>query len=88
MKTAIFMLALVVALGSSMIISSAKALPDNSGFGQASKALAGSSPGAMGDHASSFDSPRDGIGNVAKSNGLSVGQLGCFLGQAAGFNVC
>ena len=69
-----------------------------SGFGQAAKGLARSSPGAMGEHSQAgssfvgsppnFDNAgggdpgvpgREGIGNVAKNNGLSVGELGCFL---------
>jgi hypothetical protein len=70
----------------------AQKLPE-SGFGQAAKGLAQSSPGAMGDHAqdgSSFvgnppfnddgQPGREGIGNVAKQNDLNVGELGCVLG--------
>jgi hypothetical protein len=34
----------------------------------------------MGDHASSFDSPRDGLGNVARSLGFPhISDLGSFL---------
>jgi hypothetical protein len=60
-------------------------LPE-SGFGQASKNLATSSPGATGEHASSFaGEPRQGIGNVAQAGrGGSVGELGCTLGQLSG----
>jgi hypothetical protein len=44
----------------------AAAQPDNPDcWGQASTDFAQSAPGAMGEHASSFDTPRLGIGNVA-----------------------
>lgn len=50
--------------------------PQN-GFGKASKDLATNCPpGTYGQHASSFPTPRSGIGNVAKDNGLTVSQLG------------
>lgn len=47
--------------------TAAAATPANpSCWGAAAADLAQSSPGAMGQHASSFDSPRLGIGNVAE----------------------
>lgn len=59
------------------------AVPDSPNcFGAAAADLAKSSTGAMGDHASSFDEPRLGIGNVAylftgtHQPGLLAGALG------------
>jgi hypothetical protein len=91
-------IAVVLALGASagLTLMTAFALPDNSGFGQASSAFGQSAPGAVGDHASSFDN-HIGIGNVAGvlenggdkvAQGTQVGQLGCDLGQTLGFDVC
>jgi hypothetical protein len=85
-KTMLIILAAIAATGflaiSNISISAfAEGKLPESGFGQASKDLATSSPGATGEHASSFPTPREGIGNVAKDNGLTVGQLGCALGQ-------
>jgi hypothetical protein len=58
-------------------------------FGKASNAFATSEPGAVGEHSSSFAAvPRQGIGNVANEPEGSLGQLGCDLGTAAGFDVC
>ncbi len=54
--------------------------PIQSCFGIVSGQLASSQPGITGEHASSFDEPRLGIGNVAKLLGLgSVGELGSAL---------
>ena len=53
------------------------ALPAQSCFGVGSSYLG--TTGQMGDHASSFDEPRDGIGNVAANNNLTVWDLGAFL---------
>ena len=39
---------------------------DPSCFGQGARGLAQSATGAMGEHSSSFESPRLGIGNVAE----------------------
>ena len=91
-------IAVVLALGASagLTLMTAFAIPDNSGFGQASSAFAKSDPGALGDHASSFDS-HIGIGNTAGvienggdkvAQGTQVGQLGCDLGPLLGFDVC
>ena len=51
-------------------------------WGSVSSQFAQSEPGALGDHASSFDSPRLGIGNVAYINTGThqPGVLGAFLG--------
>ena len=51
-------------------------------FGAGASQLAQSSTGAMGDHASSFDSPRLGIGNVAElfTGTHQPGLLGIALG--------
>ena len=51
-------------------------------FGQGAAAIAQSATGAMGDHASSFDSPRLGIGNVAElvTGTHQPGVLGGLLG--------
>ena len=57
--------------------------PNNpSCWGAAASDLARSSTGAMGDHASSFDSPRLGIGNVAFmfTGTRQPGDLAAFLG--------
>ena len=57
--------------------------PDNpSCWGAAAADLARSSSGAMGDHASSFDSPRLGIGNVANlfTGTHQPGELAAALG--------
>jgi len=92
-------IAVVLALGASAgltFMTAFAALPDNSGFGQAASAFGQSAPGAMGQHASSFDN-NIGIGNVAGNafnggsnvaQGTYVGDLGCFLGQALNFDVC
>jgi hypothetical protein len=56
--------------------------PQN-GFGQASKSFATQCPpGTLGQHSSSFSTPRTGIGNVAKAFGTSVSGLGNTLDQA------
>lgn len=61
----------VIVLGAFLVVLAlpagvAAAQPDNpSCWGQASTDFAQSAPGAMGEHASSFDTPRLGIGNVA-----------------------
>jgi hypothetical protein len=57
--------------------SLAYAVPVNACFGVGASYLGSS--GQMGDHASSFPTPRDGIGNVAAQAGVSVGQLGAIL---------
>ncbi len=61
-------LAAVLAIGSAAVPAVALAgQPTNpSCWGAAASDLAQSSTGAMGQHASSFDSPRLGIGNVAE----------------------
>jgi hypothetical protein len=65
------------------------AQPQNpSCWGHVTAAFAQSAPGAMGDHASSFDEPRAGIGNVAYANTGShqPGALGSFLGGLVGID--
>jgi hypothetical protein len=71
-----------------------------SGFGQAASDFG--TTGQMGTHSRAngdfpgstppFNSDgqpgREGIGNVAKGSGLSVGELGCALDQLAGFSGC
>ena len=65
------------------------AAPDNAGcWGSVSSQFAQSEPGAMGAHASSFDSPRSGIGNVAYANTgtHNPAALGVFLGGLLGIS--
>lgn len=46
---------------------------------------AAQSDGGLGEHSSSFDEPRLGLGNVARAFGLdSVGELGAFLASIDG----
>ena len=81
----------IAAASTNILTLFAQKLPE-SGFGQAAKGLAQSSPGAMDDHAQAGanfvgNSPfnddgqpsREGICNVAKQNDLSIGELGCAL---------
>ncbi len=64
MKKAIAIASLAVALALPATVVAA--VPESpSCFGQSAAALAQSDDGAMGDHASGFESPRLGIGNVA-----------------------
>jgi hypothetical protein len=64
MKRLIVLTALALAVA--FPASAAAAEPSNpSCWGAATTDLAQSAPGAMGEHASSFDTPRLGIGNVA-----------------------
>jgi len=62
-------LVLGVVLGATLVAlpgaASAAQPSDPSCWGAATRDLAQASAGSMGDHASSFDSPRLGIGNVA-----------------------
>src|SRR4029450_5283786 len=65
------------------------ATPDNTNcWGSVSAQFAQSEPGALGEHASSFDSPRSGIGNVAydTTGTHQRGTLGAFLGGLLGFS--
>jgi hypothetical protein len=62
---------------STVATPSAFALPAQSCFGVGSSYLG--TTGQMGDHASGFDEPRAGIGNVAAGLGLTVWDLGAFL---------
>jgi hypothetical protein len=62
-----FVAVVVLVVGILAFPAAALAAPpdDPSCWGQAARGLAQSAVGAMGEHASSFDSPRLGIGNVA-----------------------
>ena len=65
MKRLVVLSALVI--GAAFPAQMLAAAPDHAScWGAASADLAQSATGAMGDHASSFDSPRLGIGNVAE----------------------
>ncbi len=83
----LFVLLAAAALAASVGAASAAAdpapnpnAPIQSCFGIVSGQLASSEPGITGEHASSFDEPRLGIGNVAKLLGFgSVGELGSAL---------
>lgn len=57
-------------------------------WGAVSAQFARSSPGALGEHSSSFSTPRSGIGNVAYSNTGThqPGELGAFLGGLLDFD--
>jgi len=83
MKTRLTFLALIVAglaiaTSTHVLVPALAARHDpQNGFGQASKDFATNCPpGSVGKHASSFSTPREGIGNVAKDHGLSVSDLG------------
>lgn len=91
-NTTVLIFASIIATGllaTNLSISAfAQKLPE-SGFGQAAKNFAATSPGAVGEHSSSFaGEPHQGIGNVAKSSDLTVGELGCFLGGIQGVLTC
>jgi hypothetical protein len=41
--------------------------------------------GGLGEHSSSFDTPREGLGNVVRSLGFDhIGEMGAFFGQIDG----
>lgn len=85
MKKAIAIASLVVGLA--LPATAFAAAPANANcFGQSAAALAQSSTGAMGEHASSFDSPRLGIGNVAYllTGTHQPGELAGLLGGVCG----
>ena len=82
MKKALSILVLVIGLAATPAVALG-AQPTNAHcWGTASSDFARSAPGALGQHASSFDSPRLGIGNVAfaftgtHQPGLLAGALG------------
>ena len=63
------------------------AQPENpSCWGAASADFAQSAPGALGEHASSFDSPRLGIGNVGLTLGVTDTHQPGALANALGFD--
>ena len=65
------------------------AAPDNAScWGSVSAQFAQSAPGALGEHSSSFDEPRSGIGNVAYANTgtHNPADLGVFLGGLLGIS--
>jgi hypothetical protein len=73
----------VLAIGMAFPSLTLAAHPTNpSCWGSSSAAFAQSAPGALGEHAASFDEPRLGIGNVAElftgthQPGLLAGALG------------
>jgi len=55
-------------------------------WGAASADFATSAPGALGEHASSFDSPRLGIGNVGLTLGVTDTHQPGALANALGFD--
>lgn len=78
--------ALVFSMSTSMSNNVFAAGNPQNGFGKAASECASSKtcptpsgPGSMGQHASSFSEPREGIGNVAKDFGCSVSDLGKLL---------
>ena len=81
MKRLIILSALLLALALPAQVAAAQPV-NPSCWGAAASDLAQSSTGAMGQHASSFDSPRLGIGNVAylftgtHQPGILAGALG------------
>ena len=82
MKKALSIVVLVLAMAA-FPASALGAQPTNANcWGSSSSDFARSAPGALGQHASSFDSPRLGIGNVAylftgtHQPGLLAGALG------------
>jgi hypothetical protein len=85
-------LALGLLLGAALAAgpgTAAAAEPSNAScWGSVTSQFARSAPGAMGKHASSFDTPRLGIGNVAYLNTGThqPGALGAFLGGLLGFS--
>lgn len=56
--------------------------PIQSCFGIASGQLASSEPGVTGEHTSSFDEPRLGIGNIVFRDALGIGIIFGSVGEA------
>lgn len=75
----------VLAIGAAFPAQAMAATPDNpSCWGAASADFAQSAPGALGEHSSSFGTPRLGIGNVANlfTGTHQPGNLAAALGFA------
>jgi hypothetical protein len=65
--------------------AAAQASPDGTNCWGVVSSQAARSSGGLGEHASSFDEPRLGIGNVARLFGLAgPGELGSFLASVDG----
>ena len=87
MKRLIVLSAFVVVLALPATVAAGQ--PDNAScWGQVSADFARSSPGALGEHSSSFETPRLGIGNVANlfTDTHQPGTLGAVLGGMLGFS--
>ena len=66
MRTKILLLAVVMVLAFVFAGSAAAAPGEKACWGQASKVFAQLEPGTMGDHSSSYDTPRLGLRNLAR----------------------
>lgn len=81
------LIAATVAAGSLFLAAPASADSASAGcWGTVTSQRAVVEGSEFGAHSASFDTPRLGIGNVAKAFDLSVGELGAFLASVDGID--